>query len=372
MRARAAAILGIAVAGIVVRFAAYLVAGGAPDPMAHIQALCVWDCGWYRIIAETGYDLAPNNALRPAAANWAFFPLSPLIAGLLSRITTLPAVVCGFLLSNLYAVIAAFVSRPVFGANERAYWLFVVMLLAGPFSVLFSSLHTEALFILLSTLAFVSLREHRSLRAGLATAALSATRLTGILMVLAMGMSAIQARLKDGARLRELPRDLLADPRLILGLAVAPIGLFAYMAFIRLHTGDGLAFLHIQHAWGRSIGNPFESLGILLRLQFPLTPAGMVVATWAAAGAIGLALSLALAVRGRWPEAVFCAACILVSLAGGTTSMVRFVAGLAPLGWVAAELLSLSGVLYFAAFPIVVAAGFFVTIGWLNSSLFAM
>lgn len=358
--------------GTAVRYAAFLMATRGGDPAGYLTAFCVWDCGWYQSIAEGGYDLVPGVRLRPGAANWAFFPLSPLIAGAAAKLTSLPVVVCGFFLSNLYAILAGIAARPLFGENERAYWLYIVMLLAGPFSVLFSSLHTEALFVLLVTLAARALHERRLDVAGGFTALLSATRLTGILMILALGWAALERELRQRTPLRNLPAALLRDRQLVLGLAIAPLGLVAYMVFLRLHVGDGLAFLHIQRAWGRFISNPLDTIIFLGQLQFPLPTESIVVLTWIVAGIVGLALSVALALRRRIPEAIFCAACILVSFAGGATSMVRFVAGLAPLGMVLAELLSLSMVTYVAAFPLMVAAGFFITIGWINSSLFAM
>lgn len=365
-------VVTIAVAGILARYLAFVSTQGDAGPVAYIEAMCAWDCAWYRTIAEGGYDLGPGTRLRPGAANWAFFPLSPMIAGALSRITAIPADVGGFALSNIYATLAAIAARPLFDGNAKAYWLYVVMLLAGPFSFLFSSLHTEALFILLSTLALVALRHSDPLAGGIWTALLSATRLTGVLMTVSILVARIADHLREGVRPRDIAGRVFADGRLVLGLAIAPLGLFLYALYLRLHTGDGLAFLHIQRAWGRSLGNPLDTLAELTRLTFPLSPASMIVGTWLLAAFAGLALSVVLAVRRRYAEAAFCALCILVSLSGGATSMVRFVAGLAPLGIVTAELLSLSALTYYAAFPAMVAFGLFASIGWMNSSLFAM
>lgn len=45
----------------------------------------VWDAGWYRSLAESGYDLVPNGHENGDAANWAFFPLMPMIIRYVSR-----------------------------------------------------------------------------------------------------------------------------------------------------------------------------------------------------------------------------------------------------------------------------------------------
>jgi len=344
---------------------------GGTDFTGYVHALCVWDCGWYRTIAEGGYDLAPGIRLRPGAANWAFFPLSPSLAALVSHLTGLPAEVAGFIVSNVAAVIAALAARPLF-SNARAYWLFAVGLLIGPFSFLFSSLHAEALFILMTTLALLALNRSRFALAGLATALLSATRVTGVLMVFAMLARAIEDHRREGGRWHQLPRALAGNPSLLLGLALAPAGLFAYMAWLRFEVGDGLAFAHIQRAWGRELGNPLTSLSLLFDLDWPLTPAGMVLASWTVAALVGLVLCVVLLAQRRAPAALFCALCILVSLSAGQTSFVRFVAGLAPLGWALSELLSRWTPTWLLAFPLAIILDVVLTIGWMNSSLFVM
>ena len=44
-----------------------------------LSLLCSWDCGWYQNIAEHGYHAQPTE--HPLGeANWAFFPLFPLLA----------------------------------------------------------------------------------------------------------------------------------------------------------------------------------------------------------------------------------------------------------------------------------------------------
>lgn len=366
-----ATLIALALAGITLRFLVFAWLKGETDLNGYVHALCVWDCGWYRTIAEGGYDLAPGIRLRPGAANWAFFPLSPTLAALLGRLTGLSAEWAGFIVSNTATILAVLAARPLFN-NARAYWLFATGLLVGPFSFLFSSLHTEALFILMTTLALRALGNSRFVLAGMATALLSATRVTGVLMVFAMLARAIEDHLRQGGRWRDLPRALIGNPPLLLGLALAPTGLFAYIAWLRFQVGDGLAFVHIQRAWGRELVNPLSSLAVLTNLDWPLTPAGMVVATWTVAAVIGLLLSVVLLFQRRAPAAIFCALCILVSLSAGQTSMVRFVAGLAPLGWALSELLARWTPAWVLAFPIAVILDVVLTIGWMNSSMFVM
>lgn len=41
--------------------------------------LCSWDCDWYLGIVKVGYQLQPEGHDAGDAANWAFFPLFPLL-----------------------------------------------------------------------------------------------------------------------------------------------------------------------------------------------------------------------------------------------------------------------------------------------------
>ena len=64
-----------------------------------------------------------------------------------------------------------------------------------------------------------------------------------------------------------------------------------------------------------------------------------------------LALGIILLVRGRIAEGVFCIGVMLVSMTAGTGSMVRFAAGLLPLGMVVCEIVSRWRPVYLAAYP---------------------
>lgn len=368
---RIAVLLLLALAGIALRFAVFAWIKGGTGVTDYVHALCVWDCGWYRTIAEGGYDLTPGVRLRPGAANWAFFPLSPGLAGLFGRLAGLPAELAGFIVSNTAAILAALAARPLF-TSARAYWLFATALLIGPFSFLFSSLHTEALFILLTTLALLALERSRYVLAGFFAALLSATRVTGVLMVFALLARAVEEHLKAGGRWRNLPAALLGSPGLVLGVALAPAGLFIYIAYLGQLVGDGFAFAHIQRAWGRELVSPLDTVSALLTLTWPLTPAAMVVASWTVAALVGVAACLLLVAQRRLPAAIFCLLCILVSLSAGPTSLVRFVAGLAPVGWAISDLVSRWKPAWLLAFPIVIILDILMTIGWMNHSVFVM
>ena len=352
------------------RYGVYLLLHGNGSPLDYLSALCVWDCGWYTTIVAHGYDLAPVEYFRPGGANWAFFPLYPLLAGTLHRLG-LAIPLAGFFVSTAGIAIAAIAARPLL-RGSRTWPLWAFSLLAGPFSMLFATLYTESLFILLIVLSLRALQRENSLAAGLWTALLSATRVTGVLMTIAILVAAVADQRRAGTSWRAIPGALVRRGDLILGLFMAPLGLFAYMAYVALLTGDGLAFLHIQRAWGRDLGNPLTALWQAMSLPLAFTPSEMVLFTWGSGAIIGLVLSAWMLLTRREAAGTFTALAILASLSSGVTSMIRFSAGLAPIGIVIAEAFSRWRWLYWLAFPMSFALGLLVTLGWYRSSLFVM
>lgn len=367
-----AAVAAILLAGLLLRYAVYLQSGGLPGFGNYLHSLCIWSCEWYGSIATSGYDDRLGLHDMPDRANWAYFPLYPLLVSVASGLTGLPVLHSGFVLSNAYVLAAALFARPLFGTQATAYWLFVVGLLMGPFTFLFSMLYSESLFILLTVLGLVALQRSQYLAAAVAGALLSATRPTGVLFVFAILVQMLVDHRRAGGSWRSFPKRVLGDINLLLPLFLAPIGLFVYMAYLHLHVGDALAFAHIQRSWGRALGDPFSALASVIGGTFTLDYGVMIRHVWAWAAVIGLLLSGALALRGRPAAAVFCTLCLLVSLATGVGSMVRFVAGLAPLGIVLAELLGRWRPLALASGGAAILAGWAMTLGRLNQSMVAM
>ena len=134
----------------------------------------------------------------------------------------------------------------------------------------------------------------------------------------------------------------------------------------------GFAFAHIQRAWHRSLGNPLQVLWDAFQPNGGFGPSWMISAIWGVGSIVSLTLSLTLALRRRYAAATFTALAILASLSSGVTSMIRFSAGLAPLGMMMCELLASRRILYWLAYPLAFLIGMATTIGWFRSSLFVM
>lgn len=316
-------------AGTLLRYGLYEASHGGGGFSAYLRAICVLDCDWYESIVREGYDLTAARHVNGDGANWAFFPLLPMLVWALSQIMAGDVLLAAFVLSSGATLATAWLARPLL--TERAWWLFCVFLFIGPFSFHFSTLYTESLFMALTLWGFAALRADRYERTGLIGALLSATRSTGVFLSLSMALQAVLEGRRRGLGWLNAVFAALRRSDVMLGVIIAPLGLFAFMAFLALHMGDGLAFLHVQVSWGRTLGNPLVYLwnGLLE----PAEPGQWIGfnRAWAIFALLGFALCAELARRGQWPEALFCTLTLLVPLMTEIFSMTRFVVGLSPL-----------------------------------------
>ena len=202
-----------------------------------------WDSVWFLAIADGGYD---------GGAREAFFPLYPLLV----RVAGAPlgsALIGGALLSTaLLGGALVLLHRLVSLDYERAVARNAVLVTAlFPMAFFFSAVYSESLFLALSIGAVYAARRERWAWAGALGALAAATRSAGVLLLVPL----LMIYLWDVARpsLRTV-RPLRADA---LWLALVPLGLIAYCAFLQLDGHDPLAPFHAQEVWFRSFAGPF-------------------------------------------------------------------------------------------------------------------
>ncbi|MEO8882894.1 MAG: hypothetical protein ABI377_05690 [Devosia sp.] len=360
--------LGFAVLGLLLRLAAYLVAGWEPHLGGYPDGLCRWDCQWYVILAKSGYDPFPVPGTIDAG-NWAFFPLFPMIVGGLYAVIHGQVMTIATAVSIAFSVAAALVAWPLLERNIRAYTLYCAFLLCGPFSIYFTSFLTEVLFVLLTNCIMLALRRSNYLAAGAFAALLSATRIVGVFMVFAIVVQYLTNYRARNASWRDLPAHLWRQPEIVLAVLLTPLGLFGYMAYLHFYMGDALAFSHVQRAWGRVPGNPFYYLWNALT-DWPRSGFWPSTGQWLGLSVIvGLAATALLAVRRQYAMALFCLICLIVPLSLGLASMLRFVTALSPIVLVVITLLARSRLVYVASLLGFVAADYFFTAGWLQEWL---
>jgi len=284
------------------------------------EALCQWDCNWYVSVAADGYDAAPHLVTGQWQANWAFFPLYPLLIRGLDALTGSAPRAAGVAISTV-----CFIAFAVLGARYRQVtrgedspWMWLLLLTAWPYGLYFHVVYSEALYAALATAGLLALARARPLAAGCASALLTATRPTGIL--LAGWICGEQLVRASSAR----PASRAAA--ILLPAVIAPAGLLAFMAFLYLAVRDPLAFAHIQSGWQHTARNPVAVLrdAFATVAMQPLRAGPWYLAAWPV---LGLAAAIWLLATRRFAEAWLCGMTVLVALASGTLwSMPRFVA----------------------------------------------
>jgi len=210
--------------------------GGFGDIL--FSPLARWDSVWFLGIAHHGYDGGPDTA---------FFPLYPLLV----RTLVLPHPSEAALLVSAYVVsLACFLGalwllqrlvelelgRPVAVATV---WLVALF----PASLFFGAPYSESLFLLVSVGAFYAARTSRWAWAGALAAAAAATRSAGIVLLVPLLVLWLDSRPRRSADLA--------------WLALAPLGLGAYVLHLGIAHDDAFAFVDAQKAWFRDFAGPF-------------------------------------------------------------------------------------------------------------------
>jgi hypothetical protein len=199
-----------------------------------------WDTTWYVIIADAGYKYDPRAA--------AFFPLYPLLIKAVKPIVpgdTLIAALVVSLLTCLAALVmvhrlAADIMGPVLGRRTAFY------LLIFPTGFYLAAAYNESLFVALATGSLYAMRRQRWWLAGLLAGLASATRLAGILLILAF---LYEYARQAGWSVRRIRPGLA-------GVLLAPLGLAAYAWYCAKTFGDPLFFQKQQSVWFRAGYSP--------------------------------------------------------------------------------------------------------------------
>lgn len=119
-----------------------------------------WDGQWYLQIVSSGYhaQALQNAALDGGHHDFAFYPGWPLLVRIVSLNGVLPIDLTAVVLANVLFIVAAVVAYRLFADrfSERTALWGTLLLAFNPVAYVFSMAYTEALFVLLLTLYFVS------------------------------------------------------------------------------------------------------------------------------------------------------------------------------------------------------------------------
>ncbi|MBV9802807.1 MAG: DUF2029 domain-containing protein [Solirubrobacterales bacterium] len=192
-----------------------------------------WDSIHYLQTAQHGYT---------SAASTVFYPLYPLLVRVLG--TGLGSDVGAGVLISLAALAVALIllhRLTELELGRRAADVTVMLLAFAPLSFYFSAVYTESLYLVLSVGSVYAARRGRWRLAGILGGLAAATRVTGIGLVLLLGLMYVKERGVD---------------RHLAWLAAIPAGLLAYLGFTAAKgygftapfAGEGSAQYHHQMA----------------------------------------------------------------------------------------------------------------------------
>ena len=205
----------------------------------------------YLDLAQYGYGYQHKTDM-----DYDFFPVYPWTVGTFNLLGNYLA--SGLFLSHVYLVLALyFLYRlTVLDFTKKVARSTIYLILLFPTAFFFGSVYTESLFLLLVVLTFYLIRRKQLFLACVLATVASATRITGIFLWLSIIYEYWLMYGKDIRRSINLSA---------LWLLLPPLGLFSFMRFQFLKTGDPLFFFHIQSVFG---GRTVDKLILLHQVFF--------------------------------------------------------------------------------------------------------
>jgi hypothetical protein len=242
-----------------------------------------WDALMLQSIAQHGYfAIFPNQV--------AFLPGYPLVLRLV-HLAVHQWVISELLLSFIAGAFAMVALGRIAGDSKA-----VLYLLVSPAAIFLAVGYTEALFLAFALWAWLAARDSRWWLAAVLAGAAGVVRING--MFLCVALLVYIALNANGQRMRAY-----------LAFVPAFIPILAYEVYLRLTTGDWLAWFHAEsRGWGRHLASPLASYGRTWAAAFGNrfnAPGSFTFQLELVAAAAGLAILAVLIVRRSWPEVVY-------------------------------------------------------------------
>ena len=209
-----------------------------------VNSVMRYDSGWFQGIIEHGYmDKAfdASSKSTPNQANWAFFPLFPLLtkfitlfgfswsisAIIINQTQLFTSLYFAYLLAQKYLL--------------KSYAVFVPLAIAfSPANIWFMAAYSDMTFLFLSILAFYCLSSRWYWRFALFGFLLALSRFVGFLIFIPL--------ILNYWRNDNLDKHQILN--LIVQILIIISGLLVFCLVLYFKTGDPIAFYHIQSAWG--------------------------------------------------------------------------------------------------------------------------
>lgn len=227
-----------------------------------------WDSQYYVDIASNGYWFRPNQQ-----SNVAFFPLYPMTMQVAAKFLHGDLILTGFILSNLalfFGLIFLYRLTELEFDSDSAKRA-VYYLAFFPTSFFFSSIYTESFFVFLSIATMYFARKHQWTLATVFGILTSATRNLGILMwaLVLWEWLRVQGWSLKAIHKKQTWLNLWSGFKLhwfeVIIISLIPLGMLAYIYFLKVNFDRPLAFIETQATWGR------QNIGPLAVLQQNIT-----------------------------------------------------------------------------------------------------
>jgi len=258
------------------------------------------DAAWYVGIAAHGYERLPFEATREH--NWAFFPLWPLVLGYFGKITSEYGFT-GAILANVFFFFALILLHQLvleFGFLQEDAQRTLIYLAVYPTSYFFALPFTESLFLLLIVGCFLAAKKDVWWLSGVLGGLAASTRVTGLCLFPAIALLYWQ-------RYRSINIKALT-------LLLIPAGIVPYMIFLHRITGNALAFLDVQKAWGHSLGLFLYPLWEYIRSPLDINFRWDFRLLNFLAALLAFSCGIVLLKRKQWALATYTLLCVLLPL----------------------------------------------------------
>ena len=196
-----------------------------------------WDAIWYSSIAEQGYHYAGERE----AANVAFFPLFPLVNGVVHHISGLPVEVSGAIVSTVIAFLACMVLYKLTlgetddpGSARRA----VLYLIAFPAAYYLAIGFSEAIYLLCVLGAFYFARRGQWWWSGAIAFLAGLARLHGALLIVPLGYEWLRQSLARDRREAGGAVDSRPPRASIVTVFAAPVGVLVFNLYLNAQFGQ--------------------------------------------------------------------------------------------------------------------------------------
>ncbi|MDB9307843.1 mannosyltransferase family protein [Aphanizomenon sp. CS-733/32] len=199
---------------------------------SNLDILSAWDSSWYEKIATSGYDFSSEVKQIHTVA---FFPLFPLLTRVLMTIG-LPFKVASTLVNNIAFLVALIILyfwvEELYG-KSTAKWA-TATLAWCPYSLYGTVIYTEGLFFLCTIAALKAFEKKQYVWATFWGVLSTATRVPGVALIPAFLFVSWREHRGIKAYIASLTTSL---------------GIIFYSLYCQFKFGDALAFVHAQQAW---------------------------------------------------------------------------------------------------------------------------